>query len=160
LTASRQSAGRSLKSDLLFLLALAAFLGCLHHAVRSDRPLFAAPRNPDYAQLITLSAQQVREVLGQPGVVLVDARGESAYRAGTLPGSLSLPLHRRIKPDIMSRLAEASRVIVFCGGASCHTSKEMAVRLRKQGLRSVEVYPGGLSEWKALDYPVQPGSSP
>lgn len=147
-------ARRVLAADLAFLLALSAFLGCLHHALRADRPLFAAPRNPGYASLSLISAPALRQLLGQPGVVLVDARSEGVFRKETIPTSLSLPLHYAIDDAAMATLRGARRVIVFCGSAKCGASKEQALVFRSLGLQSVEVFEGGLEEWKRLGYPL------
>lgn len=151
------TATRPLRPDLAFLLALAGFLACLHHALRADRPLFLAPRNPGYASLGRVTAEQVRLALGQPGVVLVDARPASAFARGTIATSYSLPLHGRIEESALQTLRSARRVIVFCSSATCNASKELGVSLLQRGVKVVEVYPGGFEQWQRLGYPVEAG---
>jgi rhodanese-related sulfurtransferase len=154
---NRAQSLRPLLSDLAFLLVLAAFLGCLHHALRSDRPLFTAPRNPGYASLLSIAAPELRALLGTPGVVLLDARTETAFAKGTIPTSLSLPLHSEIEEDLLRTVQQASRVIVFCSDHNCNASKELGVILKERGAASVEVYPGGYEEWVRLGFPVRTG---
>lgn len=151
---------RRLLADAIFLLALSAFLGCLHHALRADRPIFAAPRNPGYAALGAISAPEVRSLLGQPGVVLVDARPEKLYHHGTIPGSLSLPLHYAIDDRTLATLQSARRVIVFCSNMHCNASKEQGVALGIRGIEKIEVYEGGVEEWKSLGFPLSGASQP
>lgn len=149
---------RSLLADLAFLLALSACLACLHHALRGHRPLFAAPRNPGYSTLTSISAAKVRESLGKPSMVLVDARPETVFREGTIPGSLSLPLHHNLEGEVIDRLENAEQVVVFCSSAQCSASKEQALALRSRGIDAVLVYEGGMEEWRRLGYPVSSSS--
>ena len=148
---------RRLLADSVFLLALSAFLGCLHHALRADRPIFAAPRNPGYAALGAISASELHSLLGQPGVVLIDARPEKVYRQGTIPGSLSLPLHYAVEGGTLSILKSARRVIVFCSNMHCNASKEQGVALGTRGIERITIYEGGVEEWKRLGLPLGPG---
>jgi rhodanese-related sulfurtransferase len=147
-------AQRSWLADLLFLVALAAFLGCVHHALRADRPLFTAPRNPGYAALLTVSAVEIRSGLGQSGTVLVDARPEENFRQGTIPTSVSLPLHAKIEDRVLQTLLAADRVIAFCSNIHCNASKELGVILKSRGVDRVYVFPGGMDEWRQAGYPV------
>lgn len=150
---------RSLPSDLCLLIALACFLGCVHHALRADRPLFAAPRNPGYADLVSISAVEVHSQLGKPGTILVDARPENAFQKGTIPTSLSLPLHSRIDDSQIEALLGAPTVVVFCSDIRCNASKEMAVALKSRGVVQVKVFPGGIQEWKQAGYPLSSSAS-
>jgi rhodanese-related sulfurtransferase len=144
--------------DALFLILLSVALGLLHHAARSDRPLFVPPPNPAYGRLPVLSAAQLRQVMEKPGVVLVDARPEASFRAGTIPGSRSLPLHAGLDQSALEPLRKARLVVVFCSNVHCNASKQLAVKLQARGISGPRVYPGGFVEWKRLGYPVTSGS--
>ncbi len=152
----RQSVG-PWREPLVLLLALGSALACLHHAVRADRPLFSAPRNPGYESLLLVSLDDVRKALGQPGQVLLDARSAQAYRQSSLPGALSLPLHRQPDPALETQLRSARRILVFCGNRSCNSSKEQAVFLRTRGFEQAVVFPGGVKEWKEAGLQLSPG---
>lgn len=140
-----------------FLLALSAFLGCLHHAVAADRPLFAAPRNPAYERLELLSLQQTRAAWSRPGAIFIDVRPREAYLKATLPRAVSLPLHTAMDETTLALLTSASEVVLFCSSRLCNASKEAAVALQERGLLSVKVFPGGLQEWKEAGYETAPG---
>ena len=143
--------------DVLFLLALAVVLGCCHHAVRADRPLFTAPRNPGYATLVSLDIGQVQAELRQGGALLVDARPQEAFLKATIPDSLSLPLHSNLDIEILAKLRQARTVIVFCSDPRCQASKQLAVQLRSQGVLALRVFPGGVAEWRRAQRPLLPG---
>lgn len=140
-----------------FLLALSAFVGCLHHAVIAERPLFAAPRNPAYERLELLTLGEARAAWSRPGAVFVDVRPRQAYLKATLPGAVSLPLHTALDDTTVALLASASEVVLFCSSRLCNASKESAVTLQERGLLSVTVFPGGLLEWKQAGYETAPG---
>lgn len=146
----------SWRPELLFLLALAGFLGCLHHALRSDRPLFIAPSNPGYGNLVEVSLEELTTAMGAPKTVLLDARPPESFRKGTIPGSLSLPLHSTLDETALAPLRQADRVIVFCSSKHCNASRELAVELLARGLTQVRVYPGGTAEWKTQGKLVLP----
>ncbi len=144
-------------TELALLFALALFLGCLHHALRADRPLFVPPHNPAASDLPMVTAREVRDSLGSPEVVLVDARPGEAFSRETLPGSVSLPLHANWDETLIDRLRKVGFVVVFCSDAHCYTSREVALALRARGLTGVKVFPGGVKEWKGLGFPMAPG---
>ena len=153
-TEQNGKARRPVFPDLVFLLALAAFLGCLHHALRADRPFFTAPRNPGYAALLSVSLAEVHSGLGQSGTVLVDARPAEAFAKGTIPSSISLPLHTQIEPALLEKLQSARRVVIFCSNEHCNASKELGVILNQRGVERVFVFAGGMEQWRNAGYAV------
>lgn len=88
-------------------------------------------------------------------MVLVDARPETVFQQGSIPGSLSLPLHHSMDEGVLDRLRRAERVVVFCSSVHCSASKEQALALRSRGIEAVLVYAGGMEEWKRLGYPLK-----
>lgn len=147
------------RAPLALLVACAALLACAHHAVRADRPLFAAPRNPGYSQLSLVDLDTVSRTLEGARTFLLDARPAGAYRRGTLPGALSVPLHSALEEELLAGLRTADRIIIFCGGPSCNASKELAVILRARGLEQTSVFVGGVEEWRNSGRPLAPGGS-
>lgn len=150
-------AGSSRLKDVIFLLALSMALGCLHHAVRSERPLFVPPRDPRAAALPSLSALEVEKLLASPGAILVDARPAAAHARSTIPGSLSLPLHSNWPEDVVERLRQASVAIVFCADERCQLSRTVALALRDRGVARVKVFPGGMKAWTDQGLPTSSG---
>lgn len=85
-------------------------------------------------------------------VVLVDVRPELEYRAGHIPGALSIPVEH-----LEARLATIPRgreVVAYCRGPYCVLSVDAVETLRAHGIAAVRLE-DGLPEWKAAGLPVQ-----
>lgn len=95
-------------------------------------------------------------------VVFVDARKESAFREGHIPGAY--PLDRFYPEEQLPVVALASAVaeivVVYCTGGSCEDSHYAAHQLVEAGIdRSrVRVFTGGFQEWSLRGWPVERGS--
>ena len=80
-------------------------------------------------------------------VVLVDARSPMAFAQSHLPGAVNLPLiwvdeqARRRIPD------GDAEIVVYCEGADCHSSDEVAARLLQLGYVNVSHYEEGHRGW-------------
>ena len=88
-------------------------------------------------------------------VVLIDVRPEPEYRAGHLPGAISVPL-----PRLHERLPQIARdreVVAYCRGPYCFMSAEAVAELRMYGFRASRLV-DGFPEWKAAGYPVEVGT--
>lgn len=87
-------------------------------------------------------------------VLLIDVRPAPEYRAGHLPGAISVPL-----PELRNRLPDlpADReVIAYCRGPYCFLSAEAVSELRARGIRAQRLA-DGFPEWKAAGRPVEEG---
>jgi len=87
-------------------------------------------------------------------VLLIDVRPAPEYRAGHLPGAISVPL-----PELRDRLPDlpADReVIAYCRGPYCFLSAEAVSELRARGIRALRLA-DGFPEWKAAGHPVEEG---
>jgi rhodanese-related sulfurtransferase/DNA-binding HxlR family transcriptional regulator len=85
-------------------------------------------------------------------VLLFDVRPVPEYRAGHLPGAISMPL-----PELRGRLPELSldrEVVAYCRGPYCLLAAEAVSLLRTRGLRAVRLA-DGLPEWRAAGLPVE-----
>jgi thiosulfate/3-mercaptopyruvate sulfurtransferase len=122
-----------------------------------------ARRRPDF-----VDARFVRSHLGEPGVVLIDARAPDRFRGqnetldpvgGRIPGARNrffrdnLDASGCFKPaeslkSEFARLAEGGRIVVhYCGSgvSACHNVLAMTIA----GLPAGRLYPGSWSEWCA-----------
>lgn len=97
---------------------------------------------------------------GIEGLTVVDTRSAEHYRAGHVPGAVSLP-HRRISEASLAALGVAAHdlVVTYCAGPHCNASTRGAVRLAGLG-RPVKEMPGGLAGWRAEGFPVAVGDDP
>jgi rhodanese-related sulfurtransferase/DNA-binding transcriptional ArsR family regulator len=87
----------------------------------------------------------------QGEVTILDVRPAEEYRAGHIPGALSIPV-----AEIKARLDELPRdrdVVAYCRGPYCVMAVEAVEILRRKGIRAHRLEQGVL-EWRARGWPV------
>jgi len=87
-------------------------------------------------------------------VTLIDVRPASEYRAGHIPGALSIPLS-----ELKARLEALPRnreIVAYCRGPYCVMALEAAEILRKKGFRA-ERMEHGVVDWRARGWRVAVG---
>lgn len=85
-------------------------------------------------------------------VTVLDVRPPEEYRAGHIPGALSVPL-----AELERRLAELPRdreIVAYCRGPYCVMALEAVEVLRAHGLRAVRME-DGVPDWRARGLPVE-----
>ena len=89
--------------------------------------------------------QEVRAISSrkQKGVI-VDSRGMADYKAGHIPGAISVPLEKMSKGLPKNK---ATRIVFYCGGERCPLSHTAAEKALKLGYKNVAVYKGGWTGW-------------
>ena len=98
----------------------------------------------------------------QNGIVFIDARDESHYREGHIPGAYEFdPYH----PDkylaiILPICRAAEQIVVYCNGGDCDDSQTAAILLRNVGIANQKlfIYGGGITEWTSNSLPVETGA--
>ena len=85
-------------------------------------------------------------------VVLLDARPVEEYRAGHIPGALSVPVEALGAK--LRELPKGREVIAYCRGPYCLFSDEVVAFLTAQGIRARRLGPG-LPDWRAAGLPVE-----
>lgn len=94
---------------------------------------------------------ELRRRLRQGDVTVIDVRPEQEFRAGHIPGALSIPV-----AELKGRLAEIPKkreVVAYCRGPYCVYSVEAVELLRKHGFRARRAR-AGLADWRASRLPV------
>jgi rhodanese-related sulfurtransferase len=84
-------------------------------------------------------------------VLWVDARSETEYAAGHIPGAFLLNLDQwnQLLPSLLQVWEPDKIVVVYCSSLSCQASREVAEKLRDEvGLQSVFVLRGGWEAWR------------
>lgn len=85
-------------------------------------------------------------------VTLLDVRPEVEYRAGHVPGAMSVPL-----ADLERRLAELPRdreIVAYCRGPYCVMAVQAVELLRKRGFEAIRMEEG-VPDWRARGLPVE-----
>jgi rhodanese-related sulfurtransferase len=102
-------------------------------------------------QLEPVGLAELRRRLRDGDITVIDVRPEEEYRAGHIPGALSIPV-----AQLKRRLAEVPKrreVVAYCRGPYCVYSVEAVEILRKHGYRARRA-DEGLPDWRANGLPI------
>ena len=77
--------------------------------------------------------------------VLLDVRGEEAFRRGHVPTAINLP-HSRINEESLAEYEADTLFVVYCAGPHCNGADKAAVRLARLN-RPVKKMIGGVTGW-------------
>ena len=98
--------------------------------------------------------QELRRLMREDDVTVVDVRPTDEYEAGHIPGALSMPvsdLKRRLR-----ELPKSREVIAYCRGRYCVYSLDAVTVLRKHGYRARRTHEGW-PDWRVAGLPVEVG---
>jgi rhodanese-related sulfurtransferase len=110
----------------------------------------------DRASLAAVDLAELRRLVDEGTVTLLDVRPELEYRQGHIAGARSIPV-----AELERRLAELPRdreVVAYCRGPYCVYADEAAHVLQQHGFR-VRRLEEGFPEWRAAGLPVETAHS-
>jgi thiosulfate/3-mercaptopyruvate sulfurtransferase len=108
----------------------------------------------------TIDAEELAARLGEPGLVVVDARVPERYRgevepidpvAGRIPGAVNWPYGTELPAGI----EDADEIVVYCGSGV--TACVDLLALARAGRPDAKLYPGSWSDWCARGLPAEKG---
>ncbi|UCD81064.1 MAG: metalloregulator ArsR/SmtB family transcription factor [Desulfobacterales bacterium] len=88
------------------------------------------------------------------GVTVLDVRPVDEYKAGHIPGALSVPLGRL--KELLSKLPRDQEIVAYCRGPYCVLAMEAVEMLRGQGFKAIRLEEG-IQDWRAMGLPVEIG---
>jgi rhodanese-related sulfurtransferase/DNA-binding transcriptional ArsR family regulator len=99
-----------------------------------------------------LTARELARRLGRDDVVILDVRPEAEYRAGHIPGAVSLP------PALLEERAgdvpAVAEVVAYCRGPYCVYADDAVRLLRARGVRAKRL-DVGFPEWRRAGRPYE-----
>jgi rhodanese-related sulfurtransferase/DNA-binding transcriptional ArsR family regulator len=106
------------------------------------------------SELEGIGPDELRQRLQEGDVMVLDVRPTDEYRAGHIPGAVSMPLD-----ELERRLAEIPRdrsVVAYCRGPYCMFAVSAVESLRRHGFeaRRLEI---GVPEWRLAGHAVESG---
>jgi rhodanese-related sulfurtransferase/DNA-binding MarR family transcriptional regulator len=106
----------------------------------------------DRDALEAVDSSYLLERLRDGSVVVFDVRPEVEYRAGHIPGALSVPVDAL--EAALKTLPRDREVVAYCRGPYCVFSDEAVAFLRARGYRARRLRQG-LPDWRAAGMPVE-----
>jgi thiosulfate/3-mercaptopyruvate sulfurtransferase len=112
----------------------------------------------------TAGTDELLERLGEPGLVLLDARQPERWRGesagldpvpGRIPGALNTPSTIGRLPELPQDALEADEVVAYCGSGVLACVPLLA--LHRAGRTDARLYPGSWSEWSRKGLPAEKG---
>jgi rhodanese-related sulfurtransferase len=102
-----------------------------------------------------IEADELAARLAKGNVVVLDVRPEPEYRAGHIPGALSVPLDSLER--VAATLPRRREIVAYCRGPYCVYADDAVRLLRQRGLkaRRLDV---GFPEWRRADRPIEVAS--
>jgi rhodanese-related sulfurtransferase len=104
--------------------------------------------------LAPVTFKELRRLIREHDVTLLDVRPAEEFREGHIPGALSLPMS-----ELKRRLREIPKkreVIAYCRGRYCVFSLDAVMLLRQSGYRARRA-DEGFPDWRAAGLPVETG---
>ena len=117
---------------------------------------------PSAPRADTIEAEELERRLGEPGVVVVDARAPERYRgevepidpvAGRIPGAVNVPYGTAT--SFPADVLEAEEIIVYCGSGI--TASVDLLALAAAGREDAKLYAGSWSDWSSRGLPAERG---
>jgi rhodanese-related sulfurtransferase len=106
----------------------------------------------DRDALEAVDATELMERLSNENVIVLDVRPEEEYRAGHIPGALSVPVDTL--EAALQTLPRDREIVAYCRGPYCVFSDEAVALLRSHGYRARRLQQG-LPDWRAAGYPIE-----
>ena len=102
--------------------------------------------------LEAVDAAELMEMLNAGSVVVLDVRPEEEYRAGHIPGAISVPVDAL--EAALQALPKDREIVAYCRGPYCVFSDEAVALLWSRGFRARRLRQG-LPDWRAAGMPVE-----
>lgn len=101
-----------------------------------------------------VSRKELLQRVAQGKAVVIDVRPPEEYRAGHIPGAISMPLEQVDKG--VAALPARKEIIAYCRGPYCVMAYDAVARLRARGRRARRLA-DGFPEWRASGLAVEAG---
>jgi rhodanese-related sulfurtransferase len=106
----------------------------------------------DREAMEAVDAVGLMERLTEESAVVLDVRPAEEYRAGHVPGALSVPLASL--EAALQTLPKDKEIVAYCRGPYCVFSDEAVRALSARGYRASRLTEG-FPDWRAAGYPIE-----
>jgi rhodanese-related sulfurtransferase len=111
----------------------------------------AADKFPD------ISHDELKKVIEEKKVTLIDVNGSESYKAGHIPGAIDF---ETTKDQLAAKLPKDKNalVVAYCGNEQCTAYTAAAQKAKELGYTNVKHYPKGIAGWKKSGEKTEQGS--
>jgi rhodanese-related sulfurtransferase len=102
---------------------------------------------PSGDQVPRITVAELKKLMADGQVVVLDVRDVNAYNIEHIKGSISLPLDK-ISAGEYKKLPHDKRIVAYCSCGTEHTSAAASMLLEKAGFKNVAALLGGTNAWK------------
>lgn len=134
-----------------------AVLRRVAEVVRADLDRLAYSYLGDQHDVESLDRDELLRRLAAGEVTVLDVRPAAEYRAGHIPGALSVPPGELAAQ--MAGLPEGLTVVAYCRGPYCVFAPAAVRLLRRRGVPALRLE-DGFPEWRRAGLPVAHGDGP
>lgn len=149
----------------LLLVTLSALLGFANSkrlkkdylripAISKDDKLAEIKKKlPIDIQVIT--TEETKKIFDENSSLFVDARATKEYEAGHIESAISCPENEIEKwiPEFLQKYPSPTPLVIYCSGAECNASLNVALKLKENGYTNIKLYAEGYSTW--VIHPLQ-----
>ena len=115
-----------------------------------DRVVEAYLQDRDVLEAV--DATELMKRLSDGSVIVLDVRPEEEYRAGHIPGAISVPVDTL--EAALQMLPKDREVVAYCRGPYCVFADEAVALLKARGYRAYRLQQG-LPDWRAAGMPME-----
>jgi rhodanese-related sulfurtransferase len=99
------------------------------------------------SQVPRITVEELKKLMDEKKVVVVDVRSIDAYNSGHIKGSINVPLDK-IAAGEYKDLPRDKRIITYCSCGAEHSSAAASVLLEKAGFKDGATLLGGTNAWQ------------
>ena len=145
--------------EKLFILLAAVILlttavtGCNSRETKASAKTSEPPPATPTDGIQRINIPEARAAFDAGRAVIIDVRGEPAFKAGHIKGSTVI-----VYTEIAARAAELPKdktIILYCSCPSEHTSVAAAQVLKTKGVENTAALVGGFPKWQEAGYPTE-----
>ena len=97
--------------------------------------------------MLPVNRRELLQKVQSGAVTLLDVRPADEYKAGHIPGALSVPLGRL--KQLLSKLPHDQDIVAYCRGPYCVLAVQAVEILRENGIKAIRLEEG-IHDWMAM----------
>ena len=126
-------------------------------SVALPSPSQPVPSHNDAASIPRVTVEELKKLVADKKVVVIDVRGTDAYQLGHIKGSVNLPLDR-IQAGEVKSLPKDKKLVTYCSCPAENSSSVAAEALSKAGFKDLGVLLGGTIAWEKAGGEMEKGT--